>query len=96
MFKQFNELLLQESSSGPYFLGDQYSLADIAITPFALRLYASVRFISDDFEFEQVEANPRLAEFFKGIMSRPSAQETYCGDKVFIEGLQQMFGLTKQ
>jgi glutathione S-transferase len=88
--------LLQQASSGPYFLGEEYSLADVAIAPFLLRLYCLGKFVEgEDFEFEQVKANPRLAEFVKGSTSRPSTQETYCGDAFLVEVFQKKFGLTK-
>lgn len=70
-------------------------MADIGIATFALRLYAVAHFIDKDFEFEQVNASPRLAEFFKGITSRPSVQETYCGDAAYIQIMQEKFGLSK-
>jgi glutathione S-transferase len=88
--------LLQESASGPYFLGEQFSLADIAIAPFVLRLYAfTSNFVARDFEFEQVKANPRLAEFIKGITSRPSVEATYIGDAGYAELIGKRFNLTK-
>lgn len=88
--------MLQQAAKGPYFLGNEYSLADVAIAPFLQRLYATGRFVeSEDFEFELVKANPRLAEFIKGTLARPSVQETYCGDAPLIEMMQKKFGLTK-
>lgn len=91
-----NELLLQESSTGPYFLGEQFSLADIAIAPFVLRLYASAtNFIARDFEFEQVKESPRLAEFIKGITSRPSVQETFIGVDTYADTIGARFNLTR-
>lgn len=96
MVQQLNDLLLQSSATGPYFLGEQFSLADAAIAPFLLRLYSVAHFIDKDYEFEQVKASPRLAEFFKGVKTKPSIQETYCGDEAYAEILQKKYSLTKR
>lgn len=85
--------MLQQSATGPYFLGDQYSLADIAIAPFILRINAFRKVALKGFEFDAVKANSRLAEFIEGISSRPTVQETYVGDKVFLEVMAKRFNI---
>ncbi|KAI7907543.1 thioredoxin-like protein [Cokeromyces recurvatus] len=88
---RFNELLVKESASGPYFLGEQFSLADIAIAPFIMRIFAFNKRYLNGYEFDAIKSSTRLAEFFKGITSRPSVKETYIGDEGYIEGLQKRY-----
>lgn len=87
--------MTQQSATGPYFLGEEFSLADIAIAPFVLRIHAFNKVILNDFHFEAVKSNPRLAEFIKGIISRPTVRETYAGDDKYIDVLAKRFGVTK-
>jgi glutathione S-transferase len=91
-----NELLVQQSPSGPYFLGSEYSLADIAIAPFVARIKGFNKLFLDGYEFEALKKLPRLAEFFDGITNRPSFKETYCGDQAYIDILSKKFNITKQ
>lgn len=88
--------MTQQSATGPYFLGEQFSLADIAIAPFILRILAFNKLILNDFHFDAVKSNPRLAEFIKGIISRPTVQETFVGDEKFVDLLVSRFGFTKE
>ncbi|KAI9472167.1 MAG: thioredoxin-like protein [Benjaminiella poitrasii] len=88
---RFNDILLQESATGPYFLGDQFSLADIAIAPFALRMNGFNRLCLKEFEFEAVKSCPRLTQFFDGLATRPSIQENYYGDEAYFELLDGLF-----
>ncbi|KAL9548454.1 hypothetical protein MBANPS3_005667 [Mucor bainieri] len=92
---RFNELLLQQSKTGPYFLGEEYSLADVAIAPFVLRIHALLEHILDGYKFEAVQNNPRLHEFITGALQRPSVQETWFGDEKFIEAMSARFNLKK-
>ncbi|KAI7894971.1 thioredoxin-like protein [Mucor mucedo] len=92
---RFNEILTQQSATGPYFLGEEFSLADIAVAPFVLRLYAFNKLILKGYEFEAVKSHSRLAEFIKGVTSRASVQETYAGDEKFVDVLVQRFGVTR-
>ncbi|KAK4519764.1 Chitin deacetylase 1 [Mucor velutinosus] len=92
---RFNELLLQQSKTGPYFLGEEYSLADIAITPFVLRIFALLEHILGGYKFEAIKSNPRLDEFITGVIQRQSAQETWVGGEKFIEAMSTRFNLKK-
>lgn len=93
--KQFNELLLEQSATGPYFLGEEFSLADVAIAPFILRIHAFNKVILKDFYFDAVKTSPRLAQFITGVLSRPSAQQTYVGDEKYFDILVSKFGVTR-
>lgn len=95
-FERLNELLVQQSPSGPYFLGNEYSLADIAIAPFVARIKGFNKLFLDGYEFEALKKFPRLAEFFDGITDRPSFKETYCGDQAYIDVLIKKFNIAKQ
>lgn len=83
----------EQSPSGPYFLGDQFSIADIAIAPFALRILAVEKTILNGYTSETVKNSPRLSEFLQGIANRPSVKETYLGDKELFEALAKRFNL---
>lgn len=82
---------MEQSSTGPYFLGEQYSLADIAIAPFFGRLDAFNRLALKNDQFEAVKNSPRLAEFFEGILHRPSFKETFVGEDKFSSLLAARF-----
>ncbi|KAI9270346.1 glutathione S-transferase [Phascolomyces articulosus] len=92
-YTRINELLLQQSPMGPYFLGQQYSLADIVIAPFASQLETTHKaFLSGivQQEINQIkQCYPRLQEFIQGIVNRPSFKETYPGDELIIESFQR-------
>lgn len=92
---QFNELLLHQSKTGPYFLGENFSLADAAIAPHYLRINALKKHLLDGFEFEAIKTNPRLAEFLNGIAERPSVKETFIGEEKFVELIQTRFNFKK-
>ncbi|KAL9540039.1 hypothetical protein MBANPS3_009915 [Mucor bainieri] len=94
-FIRFNELLLQQSQTGPYFLGRTYSLADVAIAPYVLRIHALLEHIMDGYMFDAIQSNPRLCEFLTGVLQRPSVQETWVGDETFIETMSTRFGIKK-
>lgn len=83
----------QQSSTGPYFLGEQFSLADVALAPFILRLHAFLNAVLDNYEFEAVKNSSRLASFIEGLSTRPSAKETYVGDEKYVNILVTRFGV---
>jgi glutathione S-transferase len=90
---QLNGLLLEQSQTGPYFLGDHFSLADIALGPFIARILATASLFEKEnsFQFNAIKQNPRLAEFSKGVVSRPSFKDTYLGDQIFIDLINKRF-----
>ncbi|CEP08342.1 hypothetical protein [Parasitella parasitica] len=92
---RFNELLLQQAKTGPYFLGNDFSLADVAIAPHFLRIDALSKHFLNGFEFSAVKTNPRLAEFLAGIADRPSVKETFIGEDAFVEQIAARYNLKK-
>ncbi|KAF7730279.1 hypothetical protein EC973_002522 [Apophysomyces ossiformis] len=88
--RRLNDLLLEQAPTGPYFLGDQYSIADIAMAPFILRSQLYNRLYMNDLQFEAVQQLPRLAEFLKGMTQRPSVQATMISEEDFIEVLSHI------
>ncbi|CAO3634581.1 unnamed protein product [Mucor hiemalis] len=90
---RFAELLTQQSSTGPYFLGEQFSLADVAIGPFVVRMLGLNKLALKNYEFEAVKNNSRLASFLEGVSSRPSIQESYIGDENYINYLKKRVDL---
>ncbi|CAO3664853.1 hypothetical protein G6F70_009203 [Rhizopus microsporus] len=90
-----NELLVQQSPTGPYFLGNEYSIADIAVAPLLARILAFHRLFLNGYEWEAVKKYPRLSEFIKGITERPSFKETYIGDEEFVNSFTAKFNITK-
>ncbi|OBZ85508.1 hypothetical protein A0J61_06442 [Choanephora cucurbitarum] len=90
-FYKFHEMLLEQAPTGPYFLGQSFSLADVAISPFFLRLQSFNKLCFDGFGDDILKECPRLLEFYQGISSRPSSQETFMGDKAFIDFQDSIF-----
>ncbi|KAI8146094.1 glutathione S-transferase [Fennellomyces sp. T-0311] len=90
-YARINELLLEQASSGPYFLGSRYSLADIAIAPFAARQKAIIGAVFPNIHIDIIDKSPRLKEFMEGIVDRPSFKDTYPGDKVIVDDFVEHF-----
>ncbi|KAI9255543.1 thioredoxin-like protein [Sporodiniella umbellata] len=93
--KKVNELLVQQSASGPYFLGTEYSLADIAIVPFLGRVLGFHKLALNGYEFPALKEYPRLAEFFSANLDRPSYKETFCGDKTYVDAAKVKYNIAK-
>ena len=73
-------MLELQSSIGPYFVGDDYSLADIAIAPFIASNLAINKGLLDGYIPKAITSDKlRLQEFVNGILSHPSFKETYIG-----------------
>lgn len=87
--------MVQQSPTGPYFLGNEYSIADIAVAPLLARILAFHRLFLNGYEWEAVKKYPRLSEFIKGITERPSFKETYIGDEEFVNSFTAKFNITK-
>ncbi|ORX98900.1 hypothetical protein K493DRAFT_406428 [Basidiobolus meristosporus CBS 931.73] len=67
--KKFNQLLSAQPS-GPYFFGEQYSLVEIALSPFVSRLRPISRFAN--FEIPQTAELERYSDWASSIQQRPS------------------------
>ncbi|KAI9497062.1 glutathione S-transferase [Zychaea mexicana] len=93
-YSRINELLLEQAPSGPYFLGSEYSLADIAIAPFVARQAATHKALLNGLEIEAVKKYPRLQEWLNGIVSRPTFKDTYPGDDAIVDGIKSKWNIT--
>ncbi|KAI9270341.1 glutathione S-transferase [Phascolomyces articulosus] len=94
-YTRINDLLLEQSSTGPYFLGSQFSLADIGVASFYLRQQATHKLLLNDLQIEAVNKYPRVKEWLEGISSRPSIKETYPGDEYVIKIFNKLWDLSK-
>jgi glutathione S-transferase len=86
---QINELLLEQAPEGPYFLGSEYSIADINIAPFVYRFQLLVnQFLKDDGEL-QFNEYPRLKQFVQGIVERDSFKATIAPNELLESSFQK-------
>ncbi|KAK9663759.1 hypothetical protein K7432_017953, partial [Basidiobolus ranarum] len=67
--KKFSHIL-SFKSSGPYFLGEQYSLVEIALSPFVSRLAVIAKFAK--FEIPDVSELKAYLSWAESIQKRPS------------------------
>ncbi|GAN04933.1 glutathione s-transferase-like protein [Mucor ambiguus] len=93
---RLNRLLLEQSFTGPYFLGEQFSFADTTIAPFVIRMLIFNRRFLDGYEFEAVKQSPRLAEYFAALVDRPSVQTTFFGEEAYIAMVGTRFNIWKK
>ncbi|KAI8364946.1 glutathione S-transferase [Blakeslea trispora] len=89
-FVGFESVLKKQSSNGPYFLGNEFSVADIAIAPFLARILATNKYMG--YSMNVVKESPRLEEFIRGNISRPSVEKTWCGDDTLIRFAKEKYG----
>jgi glutathione S-transferase len=82
---------LEQSSTGPFFLGEQFSYADAALAPFVTRMHAFDSKYLEGGKHEVIERSPRLKTYFQALINRPSVKGTYFGDEAFIEAMKTMF-----
>jgi len=66
---------LEAHSKGPYFLGDQFSIADIALLPFLERFSVSLKHYRG-FDIFAVPNTDRIKLFYEKASARPSFQKT--------------------
>ncbi|CAG8527037.1 2199_t:CDS:10 [Ambispora leptoticha] len=73
-----NDYLVKQSPSGPYFLGDAFSTADLNSAPFAARLNIAleVGIIRGNIKIPTGEGYDRYHQWVKAITSRKSVKET--------------------
>ncbi|KAG2228152.1 hypothetical protein INT45_009198 [Circinella minor] len=93
-YTRINDLLLEQASTGPYFLGSQFSLADVAIAPFLIRQEASRKELFKDAQIEAFTKYPRVKEWVEGITSRPSVKDSYPGDDYINDSFKNKWGLS--
>ncbi|KAL0086068.1 glutathione S-transferase [Phycomyces blakesleeanus] len=92
-FTRLGELLREQSETGPYFLGEEYSLADVAIAPFLGRVLLTFKHWVGDYKHKAIQNDKRLEAFVEGILSRPSFKETIKSEEYLIEHFQARFKL---
>ncbi|KAI8369810.1 glutathione S-transferase [Choanephora cucurbitarum] len=90
---RFDELLKEQSATGPYFLGEEFSLADIAIAPFVFRIHAINNVLLDGLKLETVTSSSRLTEYVKGLLTRPSVKDTWIGEEELVGFMKKRFNL---
>ncbi|KAG2192074.1 hypothetical protein INT46_010918 [Mucor plumbeus] len=93
---RLNRLLLEQSSTGPYFLGEQFSFADITMAPFVIRMLIFNNRFLDGYEFESVKKSPRLFNYFKALVDRSSVQTTFFGEEAYIAMVGTRFNIWKK
>mmetsp|Transcript_48772 Transcript_48772/g.76137 ORF Transcript_48772/g.76137 Transcript_48772/m.76137 type:complete len:314 (-) Transcript_48772:92-1033(-) len=72
--RKANEMMLRVSSSG-YFLGDRYSMADLALGPWWQRFYVILKTYRQ-FEVPQTAEYSRLHDWWRNVSKRPSFART--------------------
>ena len=77
ILRQVNARMLEQSSSGPFFLGETLTVADIHLAPFLDRWESTLAFYRN---YEVLQASDpersRLREMLAACRSRPAFQET--------------------
>ncbi|ORX49881.1 glutathione S-transferase [Hesseltinella vesiculosa] len=91
--ERLNGFLLEQAASGPYFLGEEYSFADIAFAPIVARFLVFNKSFINGYAPAAVQNSTRLNEFFQGILSRPSFKESYIGDEEYAAFVRKRFNL---
>ncbi|KAI8578646.1 hypothetical protein K450DRAFT_245881 [Umbelopsis ramanniana AG] len=87
---RINELLLEQSQEGPYFLGKEYSIADVNVAPFAYRLKVLVsHFFKDEIELIDFAKYPRVKEFLAGITERDSFKATIASEEYLAQAYEK-------
>ncbi|KAH8551776.1 glutathione S-transferase [Umbelopsis sp. PMI_123] len=78
-----NELLVEQAEEGPYFLGNEFSIADINVAPFAyrLRLLLNSYFKEESDEYVNWTKYPRVSQFLAGITERESFKATAASEE---------------
>ena len=87
-------MLLEQAPTGPYFLGSQFSLADVAIAPFLIRQEATRKEFLNGIEIEAFTKYPRVKEWAEGILSRPSVKDSYPGDEYINGAFKNKWGIS--
>ncbi|KAI7849052.1 thioredoxin-like protein [Circinella umbellata] len=95
LYRRFNGLLLEQSSSGPYFLGSQYSAVDIALAPFVFQVSTFAKLLTGK-NFKVLDDLPRLRTFLDSIVNHPVCQETGTLDEERFSNVAiERFGVTR-
>merc|ERR1712154_176879 len=79
------EAAMAPESEGPFFLGDDFTIADIALAPFWQRMVSVLRAYR---KFDP-SACPRLQAWYEAVESRPSFQRTAVDTEKLIEQVSE-------
>ncbi|OZJ01491.1 hypothetical protein BZG36_05590, partial [Bifiguratus adelaidae] len=84
-FARLTEVLAEararSGSSGPFFLGEQFSLADVALAPFFARLHITLQ----EKQVWDIQAYPQVAAWSEALRNRESVKASWPGDEVIQE-----------
>ncbi|KAF9434568.1 hypothetical protein BGZ76_007796 [Entomortierella beljakovae] len=88
--EKFNKLLLnadRKGSEGPYFLGEKFTFADLAIAPFATRWFLLSEFNENNKEItaEKYPQLKRFLEWKEAIRTRPSVLKAAPSKELLVE-----------
>lgn len=85
LLKGIRQIQAELDERGPYFLGEMFSVADVAVAPFIGRMYALTRagLIPDTYPAltESVEYS-KFNAYAGALLARPSFQSTFVDEKV--------------
>jgi len=73
------------SKTGPYFLGDQFSIADIAAVPFVDRFQHTLRAFCG---FDLLAESPRLAALYNNAITRPAVKQVIQDGEFYIRAYE--------
>ncbi|KAF9912628.1 hypothetical protein EC991_010054 [Linnemannia zychae] len=85
------------TKEGPYFLGDQFSYADLALAPFLARGYLATAFHEESIQKafdERLKANKNLQRFLawrEAVVERPSVLKSTPSKEVVIDAFRNKF-----
>eukprot|EP01103_Thecamoeba_quadrilineata_P009828 TRINITY_DN1999_c0_g5_i1.p1 TRINITY_DN1999_c0_g5~~TRINITY_DN1999_c0_g5_i1.p1 ORF type:complete len:225 (-),score=47.37 TRINITY_DN1999_c0_g5_i1:114-788(-) len=91
--KGVNNQLLTQSKEGPYYLGSQFSLADVALAPFVGRF-----FLLEALKGGSIPNTPELARFHQwkeALIDRQSFKDTFAEKQWFIDEFTRRFNIKK-
>ena len=72
-------------------MGNEYSIADINVAPFAYRLKFLVNhFLKEEVELIDFTKYPRVEQFLAGITERDSFKATIASNEYFVEAFERI------
>ena len=86
---------MEQSPTGPYFLGAEYSAVDAALAPFFFQIISFMKFLTGK-EYKVLDELPRFHGFLKGILDHHAYKETaYLDDEKLAAISSRLFQVTK-
>ncbi|KAJ9455424.1 putative glutathione S-transferase GSTU6 [Diplonema papillatum] len=91
MFKNLKAFVLEMGDSGPWFLGDTFSLVDVMLAPWAMRFFLIDHYKTGGFGLPEEGKGgadeavwARYRKWFAAIKERQSVKDTWSGDEAYI------------